>query len=138
MEGEGEGKILRRANEKLPRTDLLIRDGLPDLYFSVKLWPRFSFKKIIRVKLDYIYIYMCVHSWLQKFVDGKCREIRKEIGSIFPFRAEEFRKIVKLPETNFTKNFFFLSTEKIFIRRLSSVSIFLFNERENDNRSRVA
>lgn len=136
LEDEGEGKILRRANEKLPRTDLLIRDGLPDLYFSVKLWPRFSFKKIIRVKLDYIYIY--VHSWLQKFVDGKCREIRKEIGSIFPFRAEEFRKIVKLPETNFTRNFFFLSTEKIFIRRLSSVSIFLFNERENDNRSRVA
>lgn len=81
---------------------------------------------------------MCVHSWLQKFVDGKCREIRKEISSIFPFRAEEFRKIVKLPETNFTRNFFFLSTEKIFIRRLSSVSIFLFNERENDNRSRVA
>lgn len=45
LEDEGEGKILRRANEKLPRTDLLIRDGLPDLYFSVKLWPRFSFKK---------------------------------------------------------------------------------------------
>lgn len=60
MEDEEEGKILRRTNEKLPRTDLLIRDGLPDLYFSVKLSPRFSFKKIVRVKLDYIHIYMCI------------------------------------------------------------------------------
>lgn len=67
MEDEEEGKILRRTNEKLPRTDLLIRDGLPDLYFSVKLSPRFSFKKIVRVKLDYMYMYICVHSWLQKF-----------------------------------------------------------------------
>lgn len=69
LEDEGEGKILRRANEKLPRTDLLIRDGLPDLYFSVKLWPRFSFKKIIRVKLDYIYICVCTrgckNSWME-------------------------------------------------------------------------
>lgn len=72
MEDEEEGKILRRTNEKLPRTDLLIRDGLPDLYFSVKLSPRFSFKKIVRVKLDYIhvYIYIYVHSWLQKFAIG--------------------------------------------------------------------
>lgn len=116
-------------------------------YWSAMVCPtyisRSNFGHVSRSKklyeLNYtIYIYMCVHSWLQKFVDGKCREIRKEIGSIFPFRAEEFRKIVKLPETNFTRNFFFLSTEKIFIRRLSSVSIFLFNETENDNRSRVA
>lgn len=130
MEDEEEGKILRRTNEKLPRTDLLIRDGLPDLYFSVKLSPRFSFKKIVRVKLDYIHVYIYICAFVvAKVRDWLAMENVKDKGrNRFNFSVPS-RGISKNSQiTNFARQFLLASAEKIFIKlveeTLSSVSHF--------------